>query len=258
MTSTVRSPHRGEAARALLLVALAAVASVVVWRLRPADPTAAVVPLRSVVLGCAWVGWLAAGYLVLAVGVTSASHLAAGFAARTGSLRWLLPETLRHFLDVAITVGLAAALLGGTGTPAGWASPGRPHTASGRPPGPWAPASALDWPMPAAPHPTRSRALDWPAAGTPIRAASGGNVAPDPVVAEARVVVVQPGDSLWKIAARALGPDVDPAAVTIAWHQWYAANRAVIGDDPDLIRPGQRLRAPGSLHRAARHHRLIR
>ncbi|MGN7142402.1 LysM peptidoglycan-binding domain-containing protein, partial [Streptomyces pseudogriseolus] len=43
--------------------------------------------------------------------------------------------------------------------------------------------------------------------------------------------VVRPGDTLSGIAAR-YGTD---------WRRLYAANRDVIGDDPDVIVPGQRL-----------------
>jgi nucleoid-associated protein YgaU len=58
-------------------------------------------------------------------------------------------------------------------------------------------------------------------------------------------VVVHRGDSLWSIAARRLGPGASDAEVAAAWPRWYAANRAVIGPDPDLVLPGQRLRVPG-------------
>jgi hypothetical protein len=56
-------------------------------------------------------------------------------------------------------------------------------------------------------------------------------------------VVVRPGDTLWGLARRALPEAGDPA---VAEHvrNIHAANRAVIGADPDLIRPGQRLRMP--------------
>ena len=63
-------------------------------------------------------------------------------------------------------------------------------------------------------------------------------------VASARVTVVQPGDSLWRIAARALGPGATPQQVAQAWPQWWSANRDVIGDHPDLIHPGESLAAP--------------
>jgi nucleoid-associated protein YgaU len=57
-------------------------------------------------------------------------------------------------------------------------------------------------------------------------------------------VVVRRGDTLWGIAARRLGPSASDARIAAEWPRWYAANRAVIGDDPDRLRPGQRLQAP--------------
>jgi nucleoid-associated protein YgaU len=57
-------------------------------------------------------------------------------------------------------------------------------------------------------------------------------------------VVVHRGDSLWAIAARHLGTAASDAEIAEAWPDWYAANRHVIGSDPDLLLPGQVLRAP--------------
>ncbi|TXR58288.1 LysM peptidoglycan-binding domain-containing protein [Quadrisphaera setariae] len=57
-------------------------------------------------------------------------------------------------------------------------------------------------------------------------------------------MVVRSGDTLWSIAARNLPAGSTRAAVAAAWPRWYAANRAVIGSDPDHLRPGQRLVAP--------------
>ena len=57
-------------------------------------------------------------------------------------------------------------------------------------------------------------------------------------------VVVHRGDTLWSVAARHLGPGATDAEVARAWPAWFETNRAVIGDDPDLLRPGQRLRPP--------------
>lgn len=59
-----------------------------------------------------------------------------------------------------------------------------------------------------------------------------------------QVVIVRRGDTLWTIAARILPNTADTAEITAAWHRWYQANRDVIGDDPNLIRPGQRLEWP--------------
>jgi nucleoid-associated protein YgaU len=59
-------------------------------------------------------------------------------------------------------------------------------------------------------------------------------------------VVVHPGDSLWSLAAHELGPDASAAEIAARWPEWYAANRQVIGSDPDLILPGQVLRVPAA------------
>jgi nucleoid-associated protein YgaU len=57
-------------------------------------------------------------------------------------------------------------------------------------------------------------------------------------------VVVRRGDTLWDIAARHLGQDASPAEIAAEWPRWHAANSAVIGPDPDLLLPGQRLLPP--------------
>jgi LysM domain len=56
----------------------------------------------------------------------------------------------------------------------------------------------------------------------------------------ATVVVVAAGDTLWAIAARH-SPGASARQIAQRWQEIYAANRAVIGDDPDLIEPGQHL-----------------
>ena len=56
---------------------------------------------------------------------------------------------------------------------------------------------------------------------------------------------VEPGDTLWDIAAAQLPPtERSPVSVDRYWRQLYRANRRVIGADPDLIRPGTRLDVP--------------
>ena len=57
-------------------------------------------------------------------------------------------------------------------------------------------------------------------------------------------VLVRPGDSLWLIAARRLGPAADDPHIASSWPYWYRANRRVIGSDPNLLEPGQRLVTP--------------
>lgn len=54
--------------------------------------------------------------------------------------------------------------------------------------------------------------------------------------------VVQPGDTLWDIA-RDHGAQTNEQ-IAQAWPRWYDLNRDVIGQDPNLIEPGQVLAIP--------------
>lgn len=62
--------------------------------------------------------------------------------------------------------------------------------------------------------------------------------------AELSRVVVRPGDSLWRLADRHLPPSASLADIATLTARLYTLNRAVIGDDPDLIFPGMTLVAP--------------
>jgi hypothetical protein len=78
----------------------------------------------------------------------------------------------------------------------------------------------------------------------PERVAGALRAAPEHPVGPPGIHVVRSGDTLWDIAADDLGGRPEGAAVTAHWHAIYALNTAVIGADPDLIRPGQALRMP--------------
>lgn len=154
--------------------------------------------------------WLVAGWLAAGIATTLLAS-APGFTGRVfgAASRRLLPAALRRL--VAGSAGLGVLLA----------------------PIPSALASA-----PA--HPSAATALPapvWPGAQAPVDR-------PDPPPPVEHTVRVRPGDSLWLIAAHRLGPTAGPAAVAAAWPRWYAANRDVIGDDPNLIVPGQLLSAP--------------
>ena len=57
--------------------------------------------------------------------------------------------------------------------------------------------------------------------------------------------IVEPGDTLWSIAAAHLRPGTRSASnIHRFWQQVYRANRPVVGPDPDLIHPGTHLRVP--------------
>ena len=93
--------------------------------------------------------------------------------------------------------------------------------------------------------PLPDRATGRPVAVVDEDAAPGrAVVARPPGERTARTVRVVPGDTLWGLATADLPADATPAAVDERWRTIHAANREVIGADPDLILPGQQLRLP--------------
>ena len=60
-----------------------------------------------------------------------------------------------------------------------------------------------------------------------------------PPAPAAKTYTVAPGDTLWAIAKKQLGAGN-------RWPEIYEKNRAVIGDNPDRIKPGQVLTIPES------------
>lgn len=56
--------------------------------------------------------------------------------------------------------------------------------------------------------------------------------------------VVTRGESLWTISAQALPPGAPPSAIADQSAAWYERNEDVIGQDADVIHPGQVLVAP--------------
>jgi nucleoid-associated protein YgaU len=86
--------------------------------------------------------------------------------------------------------------------------------------------------------------------GAPPATPDLGPLAPKPhspsTATTPRTVTVVQGDSLWAIAARHLGPNPTRQQIAREWPRWYAANRAVIGPNPNVIRVGQVLDVPGA------------
>lgn len=157
---------------------------------------------------CAAVGLVALAWLWVLTGLV----VTAALRGRTHRVRAVPPVVRRAVLaacGVALTGGLAAA-------PA-TATPGHPHQDLG----PQAAMTRLPLPERAVAAPTAS-----------------------PAASPAGMVVVRPGDTLWAIARRSLPAHATDADIDARWHRIHAANRDVIGPDPDLIRPAQRLRIP--------------
>jgi nucleoid-associated protein YgaU len=67
--------------------------------------------------------------------------------------------------------------------------------------------------------------------------AAGQPTPPAPAAATGAKYTVKSGDSLSKIAKAHYGD-------AQKWHQIYDANKALIGNDPDMIQPGQELTLP--------------
>ncbi len=98
-------------------------------------------------------------------------------------------------------------------------------------------------PVPSAPEPGFVPLPPNPPAATPVDIGALERT-PRQVPESAKVHTVRRGDTLWDIAAARLGPGASAAQIAAEWPRWYAANRHVIGPDPALIVPGQRLVPP--------------
>ncbi|UNX55829.1 LysM peptidoglycan-binding domain-containing protein [Georgenia sp. TF02-10] len=216
------------------------------------DATGAVLP-DVVAAGALTVGAVVAGWYVLTCAAGVALHLARAAGSSIGAAetlvrRWGAP-VLRHALVTTAATGLGLSSLG-AGAAADQEPPpedlGWGATVQTTPTPTPSPEPAPDPPAPT--RPTQAPATAPGAAPAPITGAEpapGAVPAPDVVPHHTEAVhTVVPGDSLWRIAAAHLPPGADDAAIAAEWPRWYAANRAVIGPDPDLIHPGQQLQAP--------------
>jgi resuscitation-promoting factor RpfA len=210
--------------------------------------------------------WVALSWFCAITGLAFAS-VAPGALGRlcAKTSQRLTPRLLRRFIEAVVGISVLAGPLGATSafaaSPAPAASASTAAADAGRGSSGWtsdldrptsqiAPASRppLYLDRPANPYvaqsprpvvtlaPAGSAAL---IAGSPHRDAHDGTGA-----SYVESYVVRRGDALWDIAARHLGVSATAADVAREWPRWYDANRAVIGDDPALIRPGELLVPP--------------
>ena len=231
---------------------------------RPDLPTAAVAASLLVVASLLVWGLLVWGLLVGAVAAVGHLPGRLGRQARLLLSRFA-PGAARRLVLSAVGVSIIAGLgLSATGTASAGPSRAMPAAPSvAAPTTSWTsvegsavqlgsspaagPAIAdpvnLDRPQSTAIDPID---IDWPAG--PGQAAGSSSTSTHTVDIDwpgsTEPVVVLRGDSLWSIAARHLPPGASPAQIEQSWHRWYATNKTVIGNDPDLIQPGQILLPP--------------
>ncbi len=167
----------------------------------------AAAPFESwLVAGCEVATLLVVGWLWVLVLLVAREAGGGRRAPRAG-----VPGAVRRAVLLACGAGLAGSLVG-------------PATATAPPPSP------LD----GLPLPDRATSHARPPVPRPAGPSPAG-----------RSVEVVPGDTLWAIAAADLPAGATAAEIDRRWRTLHAANREVIGADPDLILPGQRLRLPG-------------
>ncbi|MFC8502977.1 LysM peptidoglycan-binding domain-containing protein [Pedococcus sp. NPDC057267] len=180
------------------------------------------------------------------VGVSVSGVLAPGSAAGTGPVPFPGFAVTTPATPAPVATASSGATLGLHGAGAPGFTVTTPLPAG---PGRQAPAPGPAAPGPAAPGPAAT-SQQAPAPGwVPERPVVRPQASPDLVAGTPRrtsgaEVVVLRGDSLWSIVARHLGPGATDAEVAAQWPRWHAANRSVIGDDPDLLLPGQVLHPP--------------
>jgi nucleoid-associated protein YgaU len=226
-------------------------------------------PERDLVLATAWAARVVAVYLSAALSI-ALLELAPGRMGRlVGPLHNAVPPLARAAARLLTGAAAASCLATGTvrtlplatGTVRTVPAPVGDSLAAAVQPVPLPP---LDWPGLSAPIrlpallappttalPSRPSRSPRPALtarpalpAPPARPAAGPPWLPAENPTAAASVVVRPGDSLWSIARRALGPRASDAQVALAWPRWWAANRNAVGSDPNLIHPGLRLLAP--------------
>lgn len=170
--------------------------------------------------------WVAAAWLAVGLLAAAGSRLPGAAGRCCAALgRAVLPRALRGIVAGSAGVGLVLAPVGASAAP-------------------------LE-PGPTVPVHTAPAAHRLPSPGWPV-----GHAAPQQRQHRqhrqqhpAQEITVRPGDSLWLLAARRLTREGQPAtdaAVATAWPRWYAANRGVIGADPDVLHPGERLEVPAA------------
>lgn len=233
--------------------------------------------LGAVVVGAVAAGWVAVS-CALALGCLAVRAGGRTWAVGERLVARHAPAVVRRTARIGVTVAVGTGLVLGGGTAQadegraedrsavvavdlGWRASVPPTAPATAGPGPDAATEGAPPQTPGHPAPAPTDAPTVPAPGatgtsTPPADRSAPALPPAErdaaltvtreVPATGTEVVVLRGDTLWGIAARSLPADATDADVAAAVARWHSANVAVIGDDPDLIRPGQVLVAPSA------------
>ena len=207
------------------------------------EPSADALGAGPLIGAVALLAWALTGWLTVVLAIGLAERLPGVFGrAAARCLTRVAPTSVRSMVRAATGLAVAGTVLLSGAT--AHADPARSHPSAA--PGP-AVTQNLDWPTSptATSTPTPSAAIAQPTAA-PTASEPPRQHAPAPAAraADRQAVVVQPGDCLWHVAAEALGPDATDRQIATTWPTWWSANRAAIGDDPNLLRPGTTLLPP--------------
>ncbi len=161
-------------------------------------------------------------------------------AALCGWMIWALISLVVAIFDRELAIRIAPKLLKGLLAVSAAAATTVPAHAD-------SPATNLDGlqlpdrPSITASAQTSSAATGTPPAKLPLPSTQQNSTQQD---STQQTIVVQAGDCLWSIveAKNVAASDQTIAKSVAAWHR---ANRSVIGPNPDLLQPGQRLTEPG-------------
>jgi len=211
-------------------------------------------PADGILLVVSWCGVILTLWLGLGLALSALSALPGALGQGCSLLAaQLAPAAARKIVTVVLGTTLTAALVPVT-------TPSRAGQATSRPALVAATQIAIAGPADAAPNaslrlvsdagpavdsaPAPSWSLEGPSSprGPALHARHESPADRVPV----QRVTVQPGDTLWSIAAHHLGTAATSADIDAAWHRWFAANRTVIGNNANHIAPGQLLNPPAA------------
>lgn len=196
-------------------------------------------------IGLAVVAWWLLSMLLATVAAVLERRGSKRAAAAAGRL---CPAFMRRLALAALSVQLLSAPLANAAVPLPAGAAWLPTQEAAVPAG-WSPTGGTDEALPASDlqvawRPAAPVTDPGLLAAPPVRDAQ--HPIPKPGETSVGETTVLAGDTLWDIAARELGPAATDIDVALHWPRWYQANQAVIGENPNVLLPGQILKPPSA------------